>query len=66
MASARETHAIPMRTRTTGGVSTPTLAGPLGIQVAFGDYRVPYEFDVKLGRIYLHCVGRRREIYKRG
>ncbi len=31
-----------------------------------GDYRVLYEFDVKLGRIYLHYVGNRREIYKAG
>ena len=30
-----------------------------------GDYRVLYEFDVKQGRIYLHYVGHRREIYKR-
>ena len=30
-----------------------------------GDYRVLYEFDVKLGRVYLHYVGNRREIYKR-
>lgn len=29
-----------------------------------GDCRVLYEFDVKLGRIYLHYVGNRREIYK--
>lgn len=30
-----------------------------------GDYRVLYEFDAELGRIYLHYVGHRREIYKR-
>jgi mRNA-degrading endonuclease RelE of RelBE toxin-antitoxin system len=30
-----------------------------------GDYRVLYEFDVKHGRIYLHYVGNRRDIYKR-
>jgi mRNA interferase RelE/StbE len=30
-----------------------------------GDYRVLYEFDLQLGRIYLHYVGHRREIYKR-
>lgn len=29
-----------------------------------GDYRVLYEFDVALGRLYLHYVGNRREIYK--
>ena len=30
-----------------------------------GDYRVLYEFDIKQGRIYLHYVGNRRDIYKR-
>jgi mRNA interferase RelE/StbE len=30
-----------------------------------GDYRVLYEFDVKLGRVHLHYVGNRRDIYKR-
>ena len=30
-----------------------------------GDYRVLYEFDIGQGRIYLHYVGNRREIYKR-
>ena len=30
-----------------------------------GDYRVLYECEFKLGRIYLHYVGHRREIYKR-
>jgi mRNA-degrading endonuclease RelE of RelBE toxin-antitoxin system len=30
-----------------------------------GDHRVLYEFDVNLGKIYLHFVGNRREIYKR-
>ena len=29
-----------------------------------GDYRVLYEFDVKAGRIDLHYVGHRREIYR--
>lgn len=29
-----------------------------------GDYRVLYEFDAKQGRIYLHYVGHRRDIYK--
>ena len=32
---------------------------------ASADHRVLYEFDAKLGRIYLHYVGNRREIYKR-
>jgi mRNA interferase RelE/StbE len=30
-----------------------------------GDYRVLYEFDPRLGRVFLHYVGHRREIYKR-
>jgi mRNA interferase RelE/StbE len=30
-----------------------------------GDYRVLYEFDMTQGRIYLHYVGHRRDIYKR-
>ena len=30
-----------------------------------GDYRVLCEFDVNQGRIYLHYVGHRREIYRR-
>ena len=30
-----------------------------------GDYRVLYEFNLSQGRIYLHYVGHRREIYKR-
>jgi mRNA-degrading endonuclease RelE of RelBE toxin-antitoxin system len=29
-----------------------------------GDYRVLYEFDVTAGRLHLHYVGNRREIYK--
>jgi mRNA interferase RelE/StbE len=29
-----------------------------------GDYRVLYEFNLEQGRIYLHYVGHRREIYK--
>jgi mRNA interferase RelE/StbE len=29
-----------------------------------GDYRVLYEFDLAQGRIYLHYVGHRREIYR--
>ena len=29
-----------------------------------GDYRVLYEFDLGLGRLYLHYVGNRRDIYK--
>jgi mRNA-degrading endonuclease RelE of RelBE toxin-antitoxin system len=29
-----------------------------------GDYRVLYEFDLTAGRLYLHYVGNRKEIYK--
>lgn len=41
------------------------LQGRSEFKLRIGDYRVLYEFDVKLGRIYLHYVGNRREIYKR-
>ena len=41
------------------------LQGRPECKLRAGDYRVLYEFDLKLGRIYLHYVGHRREIYKR-
>ena len=41
------------------------LQGRAEFKLRVGDYRVLYEFDVKQGRIYLHYVGNRREIYKR-
>ena len=41
------------------------LQGRPEYNLRIGDCRVLYEFDVKLGRIYLHYVGHRREIYKR-
>jgi mRNA interferase RelE/StbE len=41
------------------------LQGRPECKLRVGDYRVLYEFDMKLGRIYLHYVGNRREIYKR-
>ena len=41
------------------------LQGRPEFKLRVGDYRVLYEFDVQLGRIYLHYVGHRREIYKR-
>jgi mRNA-degrading endonuclease RelE of RelBE toxin-antitoxin system len=41
------------------------LKGRLEFKLWVGDYRVLYEFDAKLGRIQLHYVGHRREIYKR-
>ena len=34
-------------------------------KLRISDYRVFYEFDIKQGRIFLHYVGHRREIYKR-
>jgi mRNA interferase RelE/StbE len=41
------------------------LAGRREFKLRVGDYRVLYEFDVAEGRIYLHYVGHRREIYRR-
>jgi mRNA-degrading endonuclease RelE of RelBE toxin-antitoxin system len=41
------------------------MGGRLEFKLRVGDYRVLYEFDVKQGRIYLHYVGNRRDIYKR-
>ena len=41
------------------------LQGRPEFKLRVGDYRVLYGFDLKLGRIYLHYVGNRREIYKR-
>ncbi len=40
------------------------LQGRPEFKLRVGDYRVLYEFDLALGRIYLHYVGHRREIYK--
>lgn len=39
--------------------------GRAEFKLRVGDYRVLYEFDVKLGRIFLHYVGNRREFYRR-
>jgi len=41
------------------------LQGRPEFKLRIGDYRVLYELDVQLGRIYLHYVGNRREICKR-
>jgi mRNA interferase RelE/StbE len=41
------------------------LQGRSEFKLRVGDYRVLYEFDPKLGRIHLHYVGNRRDIYKR-
>jgi mRNA interferase RelE/StbE len=40
------------------------LRGRREFKLRVGDYRVLYEFDAEAGRIYLHYVGHRREIYK--
>lgn len=40
------------------------LVGRPESRLRIGDYRVLYEFDVTSGRIHLHYVGHRREIYK--
>jgi len=42
------------------------LKGRPEFKLRVGDYRVLYEFDLKTGRVHLHYVGHRREIYKRG
>jgi len=41
------------------------LQGRPEFKLRVGDYRVLYEFDVTQGRIFLHYVGHRREIYER-
>jgi mRNA-degrading endonuclease RelE of RelBE toxin-antitoxin system len=41
------------------------LRGRPEFKLRVGDYRVLYEFDPAQGRIYLHYVGHRREIYRR-
>ncbi|HUR47750.1 MAG TPA: type II toxin-antitoxin system RelE/ParE family toxin [Candidatus Saccharimonadales bacterium] len=41
------------------------LAGRPEFKLRVGDYRVLYELDIVQGRVYLHYVGHRREIYKR-
>ena len=41
------------------------LTGRLECRLRIGDYRVLYEFDQLAGRIVLHYVGHRREIYQR-
>ncbi len=41
------------------------LTGRTECKLRVGDFCVLYEYDVSQGRIYLHYVGHRREIYKR-
>ena len=40
------------------------LQGRSEFRLRVGDDRVLYEFDATQGRIYLHYVGHRREIYR--
>jgi len=40
------------------------LTGRPEYRLRVGDYRVLYEFDARAGRIFLHYVGHRRDIYK--
>lgn len=40
------------------------LQGRPEFRLRVGDYRVLYEFDAKQGRIILHYVGHRREVYR--
>jgi mRNA interferase RelE/StbE len=41
------------------------LTGRPECKLRVGDFRVLYEYDVAQGRIHLHYVGNRRDIYKR-
>jgi len=41
------------------------LTGRPEFRLRVDDYRVIYEFDAAAGRLTLHYVGHRREIYKR-
>jgi mRNA interferase RelE/StbE len=41
------------------------LQGRPEFKLRVGDYRLLYEFDLERGRVYLHYVGHRREIYKK-
>jgi len=40
------------------------LTGRTESRMRIGDYRVLYDYDIALGRIYLLYIGHRREIYK--
>lgn len=41
------------------------LSGRSEFKLRVGDYRVLYEFDAAAGKLMLHYVGHRRDIYKR-
>lgn len=40
------------------------LQGRSEYKLRAGDYRVLYEFDAAAGRLWLHYVGHRRDIYR--
>ena len=40
------------------------LTGRPEYRLRIGDFRVLYEFDAEAGRLFLHYVGHRREIYR--
>ncbi|HMO66346.1 MAG TPA: type II toxin-antitoxin system RelE/ParE family toxin [Verrucomicrobiota bacterium] len=40
------------------------LRGRPEYRLRVGDYRVLYEFEAAAGRVWLHYVGHRREIYR--
>jgi len=40
------------------------LTGRPEYRLRVGDYRALYEFDAEAGRLFLHYIGHRREIYK--
>ncbi len=40
------------------------LQGRPEFKLRVGAYRVLYEYDLRQGRLYLHYVGNRRDIYK--
>jgi mRNA interferase RelE/StbE len=46
-------------------VSHQRLRGRSEYKLRVGDYLVIYEFDPGLGRLYLHYIGHRRDIYKK-
>lgn len=40
------------------------LQGRPEFKLRVGDYRVLYEFELSAGRVHLHFVGHRRQIYR--
>lgn len=66
-ASVRETaqHKIDEMGTRLENFSHQRLQGRPEFKLRAGDYRVLYEFDLKSGKIFLHYIGHRREIYKK-